>query len=265
MLTEPTADKFRNLVVLMARLRGKDGCPWDKEQTHQSLRQYLLEEAHEVLEAIDENNDQALKEELGDLLLQVIFHAQIASENGRFDIAGVIDAISEKLIRRHPNVFGDVKINSAQEQIINWEKLKKQEGKTSALDGVPKALSSLLRAYRIQQKAAAVGFDWPAVDPVWDKIREEIDELRQASENDQPDQLEEEFGDLLFSLVNVSRFLGVNPEDALRRTVEKFISRFNKLEEEFAREKKELRQASLEEMDAVWEEIKKKGEDGFRK
>ncbi len=252
------AEKFQNLVRIMARLRGENGCPWDKEQSHQSLRQYLLEEAHEVLEAIDEQNDPALKEELGDLLLQVIFHAQIAAENDRFDIAGVIDAISEKLIRRHPNVFGDVKINSAKEQIINWENVKKQEGKNSALDGVPKALSALLRAYRIQQKAAAVGFDWPAVEPVWDKIREEIDELRQVLETGNPDQLEEEFGDLLFSLVNVSRFIGVNPEDAMRRAIEKFIARFNELEKEFNRENKELSKASLEEMDAVWEKIKVK-------
>lgn len=250
------AEKFQNLVAIMARLRAENGCPWDKEQTHQSLRQYLLEEAHEVLEAIDRQDDAALKEELGDLLLQVVFHAQIAAEGHRFDLAGMIDGISEKLIRRHPNVFGDVKISSAKEQVINWEKLKKQEGKTSALEGVPKALSSLLRAYRIQQKAAAVGFDWRAVAPVWDKIREEIAELREAAENGNPDHLEEEFGDLLFSLVNVSRFLEVNPEDALRRTIEKFITRFNKLENEFARQNKDLGKASLEEMDAVWEKIK---------
>ena len=253
-----SAEKFKDLVDIMARLRGENGCPWDREQTHQSLRQYLLEEAHEVLEAIDARDDAAMKEELGDLLLQVVFHAQISAEQERFDISAIVDAIREKLIRRHPNVFGDVKINSAKEQTINWEKLKKHEGKTSTLEGVPKALSSLLRAYRIQQKAAAVGFDWPAAEPVWDKIREEIDELRQAADSGNPDQLEEEFGDLLFSLVNVSRFLEVNPEDAMRRAIEKFVARFSQLEKEFAGQNRELNEATLEEMDAVWEKIKGK-------
>jgi len=164
--TSKIGGKFESLVQIMTQLRDDQGCPWDKEQTHQSLTKYLLEEAYEVLESIDENNDEALKEELGDLLLQVVFHAQIASEKNTFDITEVIDAITDKLVRRHPNVFGDVKINTAEEQSINWEKLKKQEGKESTLDGVPKALSALLRAQRLQQKASTAGFDWPVEEPV---------------------------------------------------------------------------------------------------
>lgn len=248
--------KFENLIHIMAELRGKNGCPWDKEQTHESLRQYLLEESYEVLESIDRKNWTELKEELGDLLLQIVFHAQIASEEREFDISEVIDSITEKLIRRHPHVFGEVKIHSAEEQTIHWEKLKKREGKNSVLDGVPNALSALLRAQRIQQKAAAVGFDWAAAEPVWDKIQEEIEELKIASKENNINRVEEEFGDLIFSLVNVSRFIGINPEDALRKTTEKFIDRFKKVEREFEEEGKDLNEASLKEMDAVWEKIK---------
>ncbi|NIV96828.1 nucleoside triphosphate pyrophosphohydrolase [candidate division KSB1 bacterium] len=254
--TTVTENKFQNLIKIMARLRGKDGCPWDKEQTHQSLRQYLLEETFEVLESIDQNDFAALKEELGDLLLQIVFHAQIASEDDRFDINEVIDSIAEKLIRRHPNVFGDVQINSAKEQSINWEKLKKGEGKESVLDGVPKALSALLRAYRLQKKAAAVGFDWPAAAPVWDKIHEEISEFKAVAKTQNQEQIEEEFGDLLFSLVNMSRFIDINPEDALRKATEKFIGRFRKIEEEYAAQDKDMRESSLKELDLVWEKIK---------
>jgi MazG family protein len=251
------AEKFQHLFDIMVRLRGENGCPWDREQTHQSLRQYLLEEAYEVLESIDEENYSMLKEELGDLLLQVIFHAQIAAEANRFDLVEVINTITDKLIRRHPHVFGEIKIETAEEQSIHWENLKKEEGKASVIDGVPRALSALLRAYRIQQKASTVGFDWPNAEPVWQKIAEEIAELQEVAAND-PQHLEEEFGDLLFTLVNVSRFLGVNPEDALRRTTEKFITRFQKLEKEFAARKKELAKATLEEMDAVWDKTKTK-------
>lgn len=249
-------EKFHNLIELMARLRSEDGCPWDKQQTHESLRQYVLEETFEVLEAIDEKDFGALKEELGDLLLQIVFHSQIASEEQRFEVADVIDSITEKLIRRHPNVFGNLQISSAKEQSINWEKLKKLEGKESVLDGVPKALSALLRALRIQQKAATVGFDWPSDEPVWDKVHEEIYELKRAAEQKDRAQIEEEFGDLLFSLVNVSRFIDINPEDALRKTTEKFIRRFKKIEQAFEDKGTEMRESSLEELDAAWEEIK---------
>ncbi len=249
-------EKFENLVHIMAELRSDNGCPWDKEQTHVTLTQYLLEEAYEVLESIDENNDEALKEELGDLLLQVVFHAQIASEKNTFDMAKVIDAITDKLVRRHPNVFGDVKIKTAEEQSINWEKLKKQEGKESILDGVPKALSALLRAKRLQQKASTVGFDWPVEEPVWQKILEELDELKIAHQKESKERVEEELGDLLFSLVNISRFLKINPEDALRKTSEKFIARFKNMEREFTLKGEEISEATLEELDAVWEKQK---------
>jgi MazG family protein len=252
----PLGRKFEKLVDIMAELRGKDGCPWDKEQTHESLRQFLLEESYEVLESIDRKNWAELKEELGDLLLQIIFHGLIASEDREFDISDVIDSITEKLVRRHPHVFGEVQIHSAEEQSIHWEQLKMREGKNSVLDGVPKALSALLRAQRIQQKASSVGFDWPTEEPVWDKIQEEIEELKVASEANDKGRVEEEFGDLIFSLVNVSRFIGVNPEDALRKTTEKFIDRFNKIEKELALQGKNMNQASLEEMDVIWEKIK---------
>ncbi len=249
-------EKFEKLVQIMAELRSEHGCPWDKEQTHQTLTQYLLEEAYEVLESIDENDDQALRDELGDLLLQVVFHAQIASESNTFDISKVIDTISEKLVRRHPNVFADVKIKTAEEQSINWEKLKKKEGKESVLDGVPKALSGLLRAQRLQQKASTVGFDWPEEEPVWQKVFEEIDELKTAHQKKNKKYVEEEFGDLLFSLVNISRFLKINPEDALRKSSEKFIKRFSNIELKFKLKGKDISEATLEELDAVWEKQK---------
>lgn len=249
-------EKFNQLVKIMAQLRGENGCPWDREQTHKSLRQYLLEETFEVLESIDQETWQELKEELGDLLLQIVFHAQIARENKEFTIEEVIDAIIDKLIRRHPHVFGNVEIKTAQEQSRHWEKLKMNEGKSSVLDGVPKAISALLRAERIQQKAASVGFDWPKIEPVWDKIQEEIEELKQASRENNETEIEEEFGDLLFSLVNVSRFLGVNAEDALRLTTEKFIKRFNKLEDILKANNKDIHKISLDEMDRLWDQIK---------
>lgn len=248
--------KFQELLAIMARLRAENGCPWDREQTHKSLRQYLLEETFEVLETLDEENYSELPGELGDLLLQIIFHAQIGSENHAFTIEDVIENISEKLIRRHPNVFGDLDIKNAEEQSVNWERIKKTEGKTSVIDGVPKALSALLRATRIQQKASTVGFDWPEPAPVWDKVAEELAELKEVCQEQNQDRIEEEFGDLLFALVNLSRFLRVNAEDALRRTTEKFISRFRNVEDEFKKQNKSMHEATLAELDAVWEAVK---------
>jgi len=252
-----TGDKFQRLVHIMAQLRGEDGCPWDREQTHRSLRQYLLEEAFEVLEAIDDNNVSELPKELGDLLLQIVFHAQIATEDGRFSIDDVIEGITNKLINRHPNVFGDVNIETAEEQSINWEKMKRKEGKKSVIDGVPRALSALLRATRIQQKAATVGFDWPNEKPVWDKIDEEIQEFKQACQQADSARMEEEFGDVLFSLVNLARFLNINGEDALRQTTEKFIRRFQKLEADVEAQEKNMHDMSLEELDAIWNKVKR--------
>jgi len=244
----------------MSKLRSPSGCPWDREQTHQSLKPYLLEEAYEVLEALDSGSDTEIAEELGDLLLQVIFHAQIASEQERFDIEAVIRNLNDKLIRRHPHVFGNAVIKNADQQKKHWEKIKRQEGKTSVLDGVPVSLPALIRAVRLQQKASTVGFDWNSMEPVLDKISEELDELRAACEAGDPDRMTEELGDFLFSLANASRFLHIDPEDALRRTCQKFTDRFHFIEERLKKEGKPINQASLEEMDAIWEDAKKKGQ-----
>jgi len=253
--------KFEKLIDIMANLRSENGCPWDREQTFESLRQFLLEETYEVLELIDEGRYAELQFELGDLLLQIIFQSQIANEMKLFDIGDVLENINKKLIHRHPNVFGDVAINSAEEQTINWEKMKRKEGKKSVIDGVPKELSALLRAHRLQGKAATVGFDWEKVEDVWDKVEEELAELREAIAKSDKTGIEEEFGDVLFSFVNLSRFLKVNPEDALRRTIEKFTGRFKLLENQFARKNINLSDITLEEMDAAWNEIKKESND----
>jgi tetrapyrrole methylase family protein / MazG family protein len=246
------------LMEIMALLRSVHGCPWDREQTHASLRQHLLEEAYEVIETIDEGKLNELPGELGDLLLQVVFHAQIAEEEGAFTMDDVVASITDKLIRRHPHVFGDATVKTADEQIARWEQTKmKKEGKKSAIDGVPRELPALLRAYRMQNKASAVGFDWPEITPVWEKIQEEIRELQEAVQSGNRDHVEEELGDLLFSMVNVSRFFKANPEDALRRTIEKFSRRFRKVEAIFKERGQSLSQAALAEMDQVWEEVKK--------
>lgn len=247
---------FQRLVDIMAKLRGPGGCPWDRQQTHASLKPYLLEEAYEVLESIDDHDEMALKEELGDLMLQSVFHAQIAAEHGRFTISDVLDAINEKLIRRHPHVFGDIEIHTAEEQKILWEGIKRKEGKKSALDGVPAHAPSLLRAYRVQQKAASAGFDWEKPDQVWEKVNEEMDELQEAIGDRDHDAITEEFGDLLFTLVNLSRFIRVHPEDALRMAVDKFMVRFRRVESHFKQNHKDLKSATLQEMDAVWNAIK---------
>jgi len=250
-------DEFTRLLQIMEKLRSADGCPWDREQTHQSLRQFLLEETYEVLELIDAGKNNELKNELGDLLLQVVFHAQIADEAQMFSMEDVLKNINKKLIHRHPNVFGDVKINNAEEQIINWEKMKKKEGKKSTIDGVPKELPALSRAHRIQAKAATVGFDWENASQVWVKVEEELLELKDAIDHEDKPAIAEEFGDLLFSLVNLSRFIRINPEDALRNAIDKFTLRFRKIEEELALQGKTLPEVDLKEMDAIWEKVKK--------
>jgi tetrapyrrole methylase family protein/MazG family protein len=263
-VSESATDRFGELVQIMARLRGENGCPWDREQTHASIKPYLLEETYEVLESIDENDPAKLEEELGDLALQVVFHAQMADEAGLFTIADVLRGINEKLRRRHPHIFGDVKADTAQEVLFNWEQIKKLErekaqGHASLLDGVPRELPALLRAHRLQEKASRVGFDWNEARQVFQKVEEELAELRAAMESEQPDRMEAELGDLLFSLVNLGRFIAVNPEDALRKTIARFIARFQYIEEELARRGKAPGQVTLEEMDALWAEAKAKG------
>lgn len=249
-------DQIRELIETMKRLRGDDGCPWDKEQDHRTLREYLLEEVYEVLECIDSNDPDSLKEELGDLLLQVIFHAQIAAENSHFSIDDVADSINTKLIRRHPNVFGDKKIKTAEEQSRSWEEIKSQEGNPSTVAGIPKQLPALLRAQRTQQRAADVGFDWRSIEDVWPKLYEEVEELKSAIISGRQLDIEEEMGDVLFTMVNLSRFLKVNSENALRQTIEKFVMRLQLVEERVKAGGRNMEDCTLEEMDALWDEIK---------
>lgn len=263
-MAESARELFMELVEIMARLRGENGCPWDREQTSESIKPYLVEETYEVLEAIDERDPAKLREELGDLMLQIVFHAQMAEEAGSFSIADVLAGINEKLVRRHPHVFGAVKAETAQEVLFNWEQIKKAErqkaqGHASLLDGVPRELPALLRAHRLQEKASRIGFDWKEAREVLLKVEEEFAELRTAMEGRAAEQVEAELGDLLFSLVNLSRFLAVNPEEALRKTIARFIARFRYIEEELSRRGRSLREASLQEMDALWAEAKTHG------
>ncbi|MFH1008958.1 MAG: nucleoside triphosphate pyrophosphohydrolase [Candidatus Latescibacterota bacterium] len=253
------AECFEELIRVMAQLREEDGCPWDREQTHESLKPYLIEEAYEAIEALDGGDDEAFKEELGDVLLQVVFHARIAEERGGFDIADVVTAHVAKLKRRHPHVFGGVSVEGMEEIWANWERIKKEEDqtRTSVLSGVPKSLPALLKARRVQEKASLVGFDWEQADEVWKKVAEELSELKEACATHKQDAIREEMGDLLFSLVNYARFLDVDPEDALQRTVDKFTRRFRAIEEELAQSGRTPADASFEEMDALWEEGKK--------
>lgn len=243
----------------MATLRSDNGCPWDREQTRQTLKPYLVEETYEVLEAIDAGAPAAIREELGDLLFQIVFHSRIAEELGEFDLDGVIETISEKMVRRHPHVFGDACYGDSAEVIRQWEDRKKEEGKhkDSVLAGVPKELPSLLRAHRIQARASRVGFDWGHVDEVMEKLTEELTEFRDALARQKSDEIKDELGDVFFSLVNVARFVGVNPEDALRKTISKFISRFRHIEMRAADKGRTLSDMTLQEMDALWEEAKK--------
>ncbi len=252
-------DKFQKLVDIMARLRADDGCPWDKVQTSESIKPYLIEETYEVIEAIDEKDPAKMKEELGDLLLQVVFHAQIAKDRGEFDIYDVIEKISDKMVSRHPHVFGDAKFETPEEVTKQWQDRKKEEGKLreSALEGVPKELPSLLRAHRLQSRAAKVGFDWSKVEDVFGKLEEEMAEFKEALESKNKAEIEDELGDIFFVLVNISRFVGVNAEEALRKTISKFISRFRYIEMKAADEGRQLSDMTLDEMDALWDEAKK--------
>jgi len=250
---------LEELLQVMAKLRSPGGCPWDLEQDHRTLRPYLLEEAYEVLAAIDKGDAQALKNELGDLLLQIVFHAQIAAEKGQFDFNEVAEAITTKLIRRHPHVFGEVKVENSQEVLHNWEAIKIQSENRSLLSGVPEHLPALLAAYRVQEKAAGVGFDWKDISGIKDKLKEEWGEFQAAAEEGDAEKMEDEFGDLLFVLVNFGKWQGINAELALKRTVKKFIERFGYVEKRLEENGSSPDKSTLEEMDLFWEEAKKRG------
>ncbi|RMG71796.1 MAG: nucleoside triphosphate pyrophosphohydrolase [Nitrospirae bacterium] len=251
-------DAFDRTVEIMRKLRSEKGCPWDRKQTHQTLKSYLIEEAYELMEAIDEQDPEKMKEELGDLLFQIVFHAQLADERGEFNIRDVLEAINQKMVARHPHVFGTDRLNTAEQVLKRWDEFKKREGKLqeSLLEGVPKAMPSLLRAKKVQERASKVGFDWSEVSEVLEKVKEEFSEFIESLRHGRKDEIEEELGDLFFSLVNLSRFVSINPEDALQKTTTKFIKRFQYIEQEAKRKGKRLEDMSLEEMDALWEEAK---------
>lgn len=251
---------MQDLLDIMTKLRAPDGCPWDREQDHKSLKRYLIEEAYEVFEAIDEESPNKLCDELGDLLLQVVFHAQIAKENGQFDFDDVANGVSAKMINRHRHVFGEEEAETADDVMSIWEKVKKEEKglktQTQVLKEVPGNLPALMRSFKVQQKAAQVGFDWDDVRDAMVKVKEETEELEQAYKDGEIAHIEEELGDLLFAVVNVSRFLKVQPELALTATVNKFIRRFDYVESTALKQGKQLSDMSLKDMDALWDEAK---------
>jgi XTP/dITP diphosphohydrolase len=245
---------FARLLEIMNTLRTE--CPWDKAQTMQSLRHLTIEEVYELSDAIQNNDTDEIKKELGDLFLHMVFYSKIASETQLFQVEDVLNGICEKLIHRHPHIYGDVKVENAEEVKQNWEKLKLKEGKTSVLQGVPQALPALVKAIRIQDKAKGVGFDWENKHQVWEKVQEELHEFKHESDNGNKELMEEEFGDLLFSLVNYARFIDINPEDALEKTNKKFIKRFKFLEETAKNDGKSLSEMTLKEMDEIWNKAK---------
>ncbi|MBT8258173.1 MAG: nucleoside triphosphate pyrophosphohydrolase [Bacteroidia bacterium] len=247
---------FDRLLTIMDELRTQ--CPWDKKQTIQSLRHLTIEETYELGDAILENDMEEVKKELGDLLLHIVFYARIGSETRDFDIADVCHSICDKLVARHPHIYGDIEVADEEEVKRNWEKLKLKEGKKSVLEGVPNGLPALVKANRIQDKVAGVGFDWEASHQVLDKVKEELEEFEEEIQKGDADAIENEFGDVLFSLVNYARFLKINPENALERTNKKFSSRFRYLEEKAKQDNRALHDMSLDEMDMYWEEAKKR-------
>ncbi len=248
-------EAFERLLKIMDELRA--GCPWDREQTLESLRHLTIEETYELSDAIMNHDLNEVKKELGDLMLHLVFYAKIGQEQGAFDIKDVLDGIAEKLIIRHPHIYGEVKVNGADEVKKNWERIKLKEGKKSVLEGVPQSLPALLKAYRMQEKAGGVGFEWKHKDQVWDKVLEELQELKAEADSQAPlHRLEDEFGDLLFALINYARYVGVNPEDALEHTNRKFKSRFTHIEKVAEQQGKKLHEMSLEEMDSLWNQAK---------
>ena len=248
---------FAKLLYIVQKLRGPDGCPWDKEQTHESLLPYFLEEAYEVIEGVEAGDMNSLKEELGDVLLHVVFQADIAQKNSEFTIEDSLNHVNEKLVRRHPHVFGDKKADAAFHAKQNWESAKHKEKKRkSRLDGVPETLPALTRAQRLQEKASYTGFDWEKIEQVWEKIHEEIQELKEAQSSGNKAHTEEEIGDVIFSVVNLARFLNISAESALRKTNRKFITRFKAVETEFKKRGKKMEDSNLEEMDEIWNTVK---------
>lgn len=258
--------KFERLVEIMASLRAEGGCPWDRQQTFDSIKPYTLEETYEVLDAIDRRDWRALAEELGDLILQAVFYAQMAAEERRFTIADSLEAINAKLVRRHPHVFGDGTAKTAEQVLQRWNEIKDEEKrergeeKKGLLDGVLRNQPALMEAAHLSKKAASAGFDWPDISGVFEKMREEIAELESARERDSREKIEEEIGDLLFTIVNAARFLGVDPEQALRRTNAKFRARFAEVENGLAAKGKDFRQTTIEEMEELWQQAKAKEE-----
>ncbi len=251
----PELDAFERLLTIITELRQK--CPWDRKQTLESLRYLTIEETYELSDAILDNNLEEVKQELGDLIMHVVFYAQIGYEQKAFAIDDVLNGVCDKLVRRHPHIYGDVKVESEEDVKRNWEQIKLKEGKKSVLQGVPKSLPAMVKANRIQEKARGVGFDWDHSDQVWEKLNEELGELKHEIDSGaDPKKVEDEFGDVLFSMINYARFIGINPEDALERTNKKFIQRFQYLEHKSQEEGKSLADMSLEEMESYWEEAK---------
>ncbi len=255
MTKELKLQALSRLLDIMDELR--EQCPWDKKQTLQTLKHLTVEETYELTDAIDQDDKDEIKKELGDLLLHIVFYSKIGSETNDFDFADVANGICEKLIHRHPHIYGDVKVDNEEDVKRNWEKLKLQEGRKSVLEGVPNNLPALLKAYRIQEKVKAIGFDWEEPHQVWDKVQEELQELQDEVKADNKQKMEEEFGDVLFSMINYARFLDINPEDALEKTNKKFIKRFKYLEQKAAENGKSLSEMTLAEMDVYWNAAKK--------
>ncbi|MGQ9454972.1 MAG: nucleoside triphosphate pyrophosphohydrolase [Armatimonadota bacterium] len=260
MMEKSISKEFVELVETVKKLRSREGCPWDRQQTHESLKSYLIEETYELVEAIDSGDLSLVKDELGDLLLQVFLHAQIADESGEFGIADVCRGIREKLQRRHPHVFGEVEVSSVDEVLRNWEKIKRAEAgyedRTSVLDGIPRTLPALMRATKLSKRAARTGFEWPNLQAVVDKLKEEVAELEAALAKGDREEIRGEIGDLLFTIVNIARWVDVDPEDALRGMLKKFAERFRRIEEHARQTGRDITEMTLEEMDKVWNETK---------